>query len=68
LAQGVNEDFELVEEFLELAPMKGKTGTDNFFSIGKPLKQILDAGTNDIIKENGRVALHAPPTCIGSCY
>jgi hypothetical protein len=26
-----NEDFELVEELLELVPMKGKTGADEFF-------------------------------------
>jgi hypothetical protein len=29
--QGVNEDFELVEELLELDPMKGKTGADKIF-------------------------------------
>jgi hypothetical protein len=39
--RGVNEDFELVDELLELVPMKGKTGADKiFFSIGKPFKQI----------------------------
>jgi hypothetical protein len=30
--QGVNEDFQLVVELLELVPMKGKTGADEFFS------------------------------------
>jgi hypothetical protein len=29
---GVNEGFELVEEILELVPMKGKTGADEVFS------------------------------------
>jgi hypothetical protein len=29
--RGVNEDFQLVVELLELVPMKGKTGTDDFF-------------------------------------
>jgi glycerol-3-phosphate dehydrogenase len=30
--RGINEDFELVEELLELVPMKGKTGADEIFS------------------------------------
>jgi hypothetical protein len=30
--RGVNEDFELVEELLELVPMQGKTGADEIFS------------------------------------
>jgi transposase-like protein len=30
--RGVNEDFELVEELLELVPMKGKTGAVEIFS------------------------------------
>jgi hypothetical protein len=29
--RGVSEDFQLVVELLELVPMKGKTGADNFF-------------------------------------
>jgi hypothetical protein len=30
--RGVNEDFELAEDLLELVPMKGKTGADEIFS------------------------------------
>jgi hypothetical protein len=30
--RGVNEDFALVEELLELVPMKGKTSADEIFS------------------------------------
>jgi hypothetical protein len=30
--RGVNEDFQLVVELLELVPMKGKTGADEIFS------------------------------------
>jgi hypothetical protein len=38
--RGVSEDSELVDELLELVPMKGRTGADDFFSIGNPLTQI----------------------------
>jgi hypothetical protein len=30
--RGVNEDFQLVVELLEMIPMKGKTGADEIFS------------------------------------
>jgi hypothetical protein len=38
--RGVNEDFELVKELLELVPMKGKQVLIKLFSIGNPFKQI----------------------------
>jgi hypothetical protein len=64
----VNEDFELLEELLELFPMKGKTGADEIFSQlvtllnkfelpwGKMVGSVSDGAPAMIGKNNGAAA------------
>jgi hypothetical protein len=66
--RGVNKDFELVEELLELVPMKRKTGADEIFSQlvnllnkfelpwGKMVGFVSDGAPDMIGKNNGGAA------------